>query len=57
MTEEVMHPTCDICGKYIFAIDCCRGHGDKREALIEDPDRPSLLNVFTALAENETTVS
>ena len=26
---------------------------DKREALIEDADRPSLLDVFTTLAEQE----
>jgi hypothetical protein len=35
------------------------GHGitfvprDRREALIEDADRPSLLDVFTTLAEQE----
>ena len=26
MTEEDFHPTCDVCGKYIFAVDGCKGH-------------------------------
>ena len=26
MSEEVMHPTCKRCGKYIFAVDSCKGH-------------------------------
>ena len=26
MTEDTMHPTCDVCGKYIFAVDGCKGH-------------------------------
>ena len=32
MTEEVMHPTCKRCGKYIFAVDGCKGHKNKKEA-------------------------
>jgi len=28
MTEEEFHPTCDVCGKYIFAVDGCKGHGN-----------------------------
>ncbi len=24
--QEVMHPTCKECGKYIFAVDGCKGH-------------------------------
>jgi len=55
MTEEGMHPS----RTYDDIMDAQREQrADRaREALIEDPDRPSLLNVFTALAENETTVS
>jgi hypothetical protein len=26
MSQEVMHPTCKRCGKYIFAVDGCKGH-------------------------------
>jgi len=26
MNQEVMHPTCKECGKYIFAVDGCKGH-------------------------------
>jgi hypothetical protein len=27
--EDVMHPRCEECGKYIFAVDGCKGHGDE----------------------------
>ena len=23
------HPACEVCGKYIFAVDCCKGHRDE----------------------------
>lgn len=26
--REEMHPTCRMCGEYIFAVDGCKGHGD-----------------------------
>ena len=31
MTEEAFHPTCDVCGKYIFAVDGCKGHRKEEE--------------------------
>ncbi len=41
MSEEVMHPTCKRCGKYIFAVDGCKGHhvgwlGDYNELTRDD---------------------
>ena len=29
MTKDTMHPTCRMCGEYIFAVDGCKGHGDE----------------------------
>jgi len=26
------HPACEVCGKYIFAVDGCKGHGDEEMA-------------------------
>ena len=31
MTEEECHPKCGVCGRYIFAVDGCMGHGDEEE--------------------------
>ncbi len=31
MSETVYHPRCEVCGKYIFAVDCCKGHHDKED--------------------------
>jgi len=31
MTEEEFHPTCRMCGEFIFAVDGCKGHGDKQQ--------------------------
>ena len=25
------HPTCRMCGEYIFAVDGCKGHGDEEQ--------------------------
>jgi hypothetical protein len=25
------HPACEVCGKYIFAVDCCKGHRDEEK--------------------------
>tara|TARA_R100001244_G_C5066878_1_gene110338 strand:- start:66 stop:329 length:264 start_codon:yes stop_codon:yes gene_type:complete len=32
--EDIMHPTCEECGKYIFAVDGCKGHGDDEEEVV-----------------------
>ena len=42
MIEEVMHPTCKQCGKYIFAVDGCKGHKDKKEAPLPS-QKPNFL--------------
>jgi len=36
MDEETFHPTCEECGKYIFAVDSCKGHAlpVSKEALL-----------------------
>jgi len=26
MRGEAFHPQCELCGKYIFAVDGCKGH-------------------------------
>jgi hypothetical protein len=41
MSEEVMHPTCKRCGKYVFAVDGCKGHDDDgyREDIEQERDR------------------
>ena len=31
MTKEEMHPKCEVCGKYIFAVDGCKGHRKEGE--------------------------
>jgi len=31
MSEEEMHPKCEVCGKYIFAVDGCKGHRKEEE--------------------------
>ena len=36
MTEEEFHPTCDVCGKYIFAVDGCKGHAVVWETVMTD---------------------
>jgi uncharacterized OB-fold protein len=29
--EDIMHPRCEECGKYIFAVDGCKGHRKEEE--------------------------
>ena len=31
MTEEEFHPTCRMCGEFIFAVDGCKGHGEEEQ--------------------------
>ena len=31
LTEEEFHPMCEVCGKYMFAVDPCMGHLEEGE--------------------------
>ena len=30
-SSEEFHPMCEVCGKYIFAVDPCMGHRKEEE--------------------------
>ena len=45
MSEDTMHPACEICGKHYFAVDGCKGHAERWKKRLEDKKAPYLALV------------
>tara|TARA_R110002167_G_scaffold171987_2_gene370123 strand:+ start:3320 stop:3589 length:270 start_codon:yes stop_codon:yes gene_type:complete len=54
MTEDTMHPACEICGKYYFAVDGCKGHAERWYQRLEDKKAPylALVRRLVEIADN-----
>jgi len=49
-----MHPACEICGKYVFAVDGCKGHAERWYKRLEDKKAPylALVRRLVEIADN-----
>jgi len=54
MSEDTMHPACEICGKYYFAVDGCKGHAERWYQRLEDKKAPylALVRRLVEIADN-----